>query len=409
MGAFPTALDSLPLASSANLALARFVQLSGLKKGLFSGSGLLYERAAMYGYGPRGTCSANGSCRLLKSRDTLLAVNLPRPCDWELVPAWLGPWIDDPDIAPQDWSALAHHCQTIAGKDLLTQAHCLGLAVASADVLPPAPPSPARHQRFGPSSKNQSRRRKNPPLVVDLSSLWAGPLCSHLLQQAGCRIIKVESPTRLDGARVGSPEFYRLLNQKKESIMLDFRSEADIRRLQNLIAHADIVIEASRPRALRDAGIHAESLIRSHPGLIWLSITGYGRHGSNAERIGYGDDAAAAAGLARIMYDATGKYQFAGDAIADPLTGISAALYAWQSLQAGGNELISISLLDTVSWCLHQELNTSRTNVLASCQQWLQIGNQLRSLYPAGIRTPTADCATPGQNTAAIFSELALS
>lgn len=401
-----SSLDSLPLATSANLAVASFAQLAGIKGKSFTGAELLYERAAMLGYTPGAEFSAGGSCHLIRCHDAVLAVNLPRESDWELIPAWLGPWLDDTNIAHGNWSALAYHCQGIAACNLLGQAHCLGLAVALASDLPPPPSHPARRQQFFPPNKTTSTRRKDAPIAVDLSALWAGPLCSHLLHQAGCRVIKVEGLNRLDGARTGFPGCYQLLNQGKESVVLDFGSESDMQLLKKLIARADIVIEASRPRALRNAGIYAEQWVQSQPGRVWLSITAYGRDSINGERIGFGDDTAAAAGLSHIMHEATGRYQFAGDAIADPLTGIHAALLVWQSLMTGGSELISISLRDTVSWCLHQELNRSRRDVLEHCLRWQQLGNGIGQLFPSGIRTPSAACAAPGQHNQAIFREL---
>ena len=295
-----TSLNSFPLAYSADLALAQLMQAMDIMHPPFTGASLLYERAFMLGLSPRCAVSANGSCHLLPCRDAMLAVNLPRHSDWELIPAWLGPCQSSQAIAPGDWASLKRSCQELDACDLLPQAHLLGLAVATADELPVPPPGPAhslsfRHHR----SATLPRRRKN-PLVIDLSSLWAGPLCSHLLQQAGCRVIKVEGLNRLDGARTGSPAFYRLLNQGKESVLLNFQCERDIGKLKQLIAHADIVIEASRPRALQNLGIVAEQCVETRPGLVWLSITAYGRYDTQGNRIGFGDDTAAAAGLSQL-------------------------------------------------------------------------------------------------------------
>lgn len=404
----PHSIDTLPLALSANLALARFKQLPSVKVDSLTGASLLYERAAMLRLTPSPPSSPNGSCHLLACRDALLAVNLPRSSDWELVPAWLGPWRDTPNIAPGDWAALEHPCRELVASDLLQQAHNLGLAVAVADELPPPPSQPVHIQRFPSGNAAAPRQLNSAPLVVDLSSLWAGPLCGYLLQQAGCRVIKIEGLNRLDGARTGSPDFYRLLNQGKESVVLDFQSAIGIERLKQLIAHADIVIEASRPRALHNLGIHAEQWLQSRSGRVWLSITGYGRQGVDGARIGFGDDTAAAAGLSQIMFEATGHHQIVGDAIADPLTGIHAALSAWQRYLAGGNALVSLSLRDTVSACLHSELNLARENVLESCRQWHRLGNQLHLFFPGGHRIPTAACAEPGQHNTPVLEELDL-
>ena len=129
------------------------------------------------------------------------------------------------------------------------------------------------------------------PLVIDLSSLWAGPLCAQLLAGCGARVIKVESTARPDGARRGPARFYDLLNVGKESVALDFRDPADRKRLHALLAQADIVIESARPRALEQLGIHAAQLLVARPGMVWLGITGYGRRAPMRDWIAYGDDA----------------------------------------------------------------------------------------------------------------------
>lgn len=398
----PHILDSLPLALSANSALEQYKQLTGLSGATFSGAELLYERMVMLGLSSQG----DSSCRLLPCRDALLAFNLPRSSDWEMLPALFGPWLDTPLIESQDWKALSQCCKTLKADDLLRQALILGLAVSTADRIPQPPISPARKQNF--KRVPVPALRKEAPLVVDLSSLWAGPLCCHLLQQAGCRVIKVEGSNRYDGARNGNLDFYHLLNQGKESVVFDFKSNTDIQRLIKLISMADIVIEASRPRAMRNLGIYAEQLAQSQPGLVWLSITGYGRDGDHADRIGFGDDSAAAAGLSSIMHVATGEYRIVGDAIADPLTGIYAALFAWQSYLAGGSEFISLSLMETVSYCLHEELRLAPDRLYESCRRWKQQGDKLPLQFTAPLRTPKSNYATPGQHNESVFKELDL-
>lgn len=190
---------------------------------------------------------------------------------------------------------------------------------------------PVRAEHLG------ERRVRDPAAlrVVDLSALWAGPLCARLLGLAGAQVVKVESTTRPDGARAGSPAFYRWLHGGHDSLVLDFASGA----LAEVIAGADIVIEASRARALRRLGVHAEEFLAARPGRVWVSITGYGR---DDDRIAFGDDAAVAGGLTGL--DAHGDPVFIGDALADPVTGIYAAHATAHSLATGGGELLSLSM-----------------------------------------------------------------
>jgi crotonobetainyl-CoA:carnitine CoA-transferase CaiB-like acyl-CoA transferase len=172
---------------------------------------------------------------------------------------------------------------------------------------------------------------------VDLLALWAGPLCARLLGLAGARVVKVESTTRPDGARFGSPGLYRWLHGGHESLVTDFVPGGG--GPAAIIAEADIVIEASRPRALRRLGVYAERFLAARPGRVWLSITGYGR---DDDRIAFGDDAAVAGGLAGR--DGDGAPVFLGDAIADPVTGIFAAQAVARSLADGGGELLGVSM-----------------------------------------------------------------
>jgi crotonobetainyl-CoA:carnitine CoA-transferase CaiB-like acyl-CoA transferase len=186
---------------------------------------------------------------------------------------------------------------------------------------------------------------------VDLSSLWAGPLAASLLGFAGARVIKVESVRRPDGARRGAPAFHDLMNAGKSSIAVDLRSSADRARLCALIATSDIVIESARPRALAQLGIDARAMVASVPGLTWVGITGYGRTGCGANWIAFGDDAAVAAGLATATGgDATPV--FCADAVADPLTGMHAAVAALASWQSGGGRVIDVALRDVVAHAL---------------------------------------------------------
>jgi crotonobetainyl-CoA:carnitine CoA-transferase CaiB-like acyl-CoA transferase len=199
-------------------------------------------------------------------------------------------------------------------------------------------------------------------VVVDLSSMWAGPLCARLLGLAGADVIKVETPGRPDGARAGERRFFDWLHGGHRSVVLDFRSEPGRRALGGLIAAADVVIEASRPRALAQLGL-APEMITHREGQVWLSITGYGRGDPAAsELVAFGDDAAVAGGLvgwpeAGLGDDGDwnrggwnrGEPVFCADAIADPLTGLCGALAVARSLANGGGQLIDLSMRDVAT------------------------------------------------------------
>ncbi|MFA7553840.1 MAG: CoA transferase [Spongiibacteraceae bacterium] len=301
---------------------------------------LLGERAAIAGLTRQGHISAGGACTLLKTSDGMLALNLVRKDDFDLLPAWLEQELNDKDD-------LAVPVRTRTTAVLLERARLLGLAVA----LVIAPQPSAGWYKSCTYAPVQSPR-KTVPLVVDLSSLWAGPLCGQLLSQCGARVIKVESNQRNDGARAGPEAFYHLMNAGKESVSLDLKSPLGVAQLRSLIEQADIVIESARPRGLEQMGIVARDILEAHPGKTWLSITGYGRSDPMRDWIAYGDDAGVAAGLSWLMGGDKGDPVFCGDAIADPLTGLHGALLAQAGWQNGGGQLLELTLHGVVAHCI---------------------------------------------------------
>jgi hypothetical protein len=323
---YPDGPPLVPPGRGAVVAASLAAQLGELTGGRVrvDGPALLAERAAFTGLGRRGAVSVGGSCRLLPTLDGLAAVSCARPDDPALLGALVGrPLPEDPWPAVTEW--LAGH----TGAELAERAELLGLAagvVGEARVSEEARQNSVMHSRVG--------------LVVDFSALWAGPLCAHLLGLAGARVVKVETPTRPDGARRGHPGFYRRLHAGHESVVLDPGTPAGRAAMADLVARADVVIEASRPRALARFGLDAEAAAAA--GTAWVSLTGYGRA---TDRVGFGDDVAAAAGL--VTLDPAGRPAFCGDALADPLTGLAAAVRA-----LSGPGLHDVSMAEVVAGTL---------------------------------------------------------
>ena len=212
----------------------------------------------------------------------------------------------------------------------------------------------------------------------------------------GAQVVKVESPSRPDGARAGHAGVFDLLNGGKSCVALDLASRGGREALYRLIARADIVIDAMRPRALRQLGLDADAVVRS--GATWVSITGHGREGEDACRIGFGDDAAVASGLASAMRAAWGEPMFAGDAIADPLTGLLAALAAWASWRKGGGSLIALSLRDTISFAV--SAGAAEGDMLTDWQRMAEADDQ--PLYP--VRRAAAAAGALGADNAMILA-----
>ena len=298
---------------------------------------LLGERAALRagGLGRQGNVSAGGGCRLLPARDGWVAVSLNRPDDWELLPALFR-------TAVTDWPGVEAAIAATPVAELSERATDLGLAVG---VLPSGPQPEDEQTRDGPwvITPTPGPARATAGLrVVDISALWAGPLCASLLHHAGAHVTTVESPSRPDGSRRGDPLMHRLLHAGHTMRSIDISAGRE--ELHGLIADADVVITSARPRALHQLGLDPFTWLDRRPGLTWVAVTAYGLTGPWCNRVGYGDDAAVAGGL--VVREPTPM--FCADAVADPVTGVYATVAALAVASTGGG-VIDVALRDVAA------------------------------------------------------------
>jgi crotonobetainyl-CoA:carnitine CoA-transferase CaiB-like acyl-CoA transferase len=177
--------------------------------------------------------------------------------------------------------------------------------------------------------------------VLDLSALWAGPLCARLLETRGALVRKIELVDRPDGARAGDPEFWRRLNGAKQEMAVQ-RAE-----LPRVVHGADVVVTSARPRGVEQLGLDLARRVRED-GLVWVSITGYGYESEWCGRVAFGDDASVAGGLA-VAAGGLEDPVFVGDAPADPLSGLHAARAAAELLEEGVGGLVDVSMRDVVA------------------------------------------------------------
>jgi hypothetical protein len=301
------------------------------------GVALLHERAAILGIAPNGTVSAGGTARLLPARDGWVAMNLARRTDVELLAAWMGYEWDGPA-----WDAVAAALSTMDAEPAAARAQLLGIPAAVAVAAPEVAATPVE-----PGSRGGVDPR---PLVVDLSALWAGPLCGRLLAARGARVVKVEDAARPDGARAGPPAFWDRLNAAKEQRALDFGAPAGRSALTRLLDQAAVVVTSARRRALEQLGLDLVRRVRVD-GLIWVAITGYGYEHEWRDRVAFGDDAAVAGGLA-VAAGGPDAPVFVGDAPADPLAGMTGAAVAARLLERGRGGFVDVALRDVVATAL---------------------------------------------------------
>ncbi|HKH03764.1 MAG TPA: CoA transferase [Acidimicrobiales bacterium] len=393
--------DGPPLIAPAGL-VARIAALGDAAGGA-DALALLAERAAIAGLSRRGRTSCGGATRLLRAAGGWVAVSLARQDDVDLVPAWFGLDTPPPDV----WAAVGREVGLRPAAVVVADGRLLGLPVA---LLGECAGGAGRRPGVLARRLGDAAPLGRPPLVLDLSSLWAGPLCAHLLGLAGARVVKVESTGRADGARRGPATFYDLLHAGHESVALDFGSAAGRSALRRLVGAADVVIAASRPRALVQLGIDAEAAVRD--GVRgWVSITGQGR---DSDAVSFGDDAAVAGGL--VAWTAGDPRTLAGaappgpsdaptpvfvaDAIADPLTGLAAAGAVRSTLEGGGRWLLDVSMAHVAA-----DIAGDRATSPASAEPWPP-GRDADAPAPIA-RRPAGRAARHGAHTARVLAELA--
>ena len=329
----------------------RFVERTALLSGMLSnltqcpvdGLDLLSERARFQrGLHRQGTVSCGGSTRLVMAADAVMAVALPRATDVEALSALFETTVSAEHGASEEiWALTASFLARLPSAHWIERAGLLGLAMTRLrEVAVPTVRSPAvRCRVLGRTASTTTTTA--PPVVVDLSALWAGPLCGRLLTLAGARVIKVEDLHRPDGARFGSPEFFEHLHRGQERVELDFATQRGREALCALIASSDVVIEGSRPRGLAALGINAEQMVLEGNVRAWVSITGFGRTGQHSNRVAFGDDAAVAGGL---VASSGGQACFFGDAPGDPLAGMVAAAAVLLSLRSSFKHLLDVPM-----------------------------------------------------------------
>lgn len=304
--------------------------------------------------------SVGGSAWILRAADGWFCVNLARTEDAGALPALVQGEVDY-----RDWGSVLEAFRKCAVDGLDERSALLGLP---ASRVPAAPlgEAPLGEEPLGEERSDQQvvarhgRKLLHPfvvtdtgsaqppdrPLVVDLTSLWAGPLCGALLAEAGCRVIKVEGVGRPDGARDGPEEFFDRLNAGKEMVAFDFTDPSDIEALRQLLMSADVVLEGSRPRVMDRLGINPYDLVRSQRN-CWISVTAYGRTGPWSNRVGFGDDVAASAGVVSRLGETP---RFVGDAIADPVGGLFAAAAAWHCLTNRRAAVVDVALREALAF-----------------------------------------------------------
>ncbi|MEV8388433.1 MULTISPECIES: CoA transferase [unclassified Streptomyces] len=218
----------------------------------------------------------------------------------------------------------------------------------------PAADSPAPQQP-GPD-------RPAPPLaglrVLDLATLFAGPLAATMLGDFGAEVIKVEHPRRPDPSRGHGPAkdgvglWWKLLGRNKRTITLDLSIPGGRDLLLGLAAGADVIIENFRPGTLEKWGLGWEELSTANPRLVLTRVTGFGQFGPYSHRPGFGTLAEAMSGFAAVTGEPDGPPTLPPFGLADSIAALATAYAVMTALNGraatGRGQVVDLAIIEPI-------------------------------------------------------------
>jgi crotonobetainyl-CoA:carnitine CoA-transferase CaiB-like acyl-CoA transferase len=194
--------------------------------------------------------------------------------------------------------------------------------------------------------------------IIDLSAIISGPMATQILADQGADVIKIEAPGPGDLVRYLGPQrngtnaMFTAVNRNKRAMVLNLKSPEGRQVLIDLVKTADVFVENFRPGAIERLGLGQEQLRAQNPGLIYVSMSGFGDTGPYAKRRVYDPVIQATSGFSYTQSNAaTSEPQLIQTLACDKTMAvtaaqaITAALYA--KARGKGGRLVEINMLDS--------------------------------------------------------------
>ena len=194
--------------------------------------------------------------------------------------------------------------------------------------------------------------------VLDLATLFAGPLAATMLGDFGAEVIKVEHPTKPDPSRGHGPSkdgiglWWKLLGRNKRTITLDLSKPGGRDTLLRLAATADVIIENFRPGTLEKWDLGWAELSAANPQLVLARVTAFGQFGPYAHRPGFGTLAEAMSGFAAITGEPDAPPTLPPFGLADSIAGLATAYAVMTALAArdrtGEGQVVDMAIIEPI-------------------------------------------------------------
>jgi crotonobetainyl-CoA:carnitine CoA-transferase CaiB-like acyl-CoA transferase len=190
--------------------------------------------------------------------------------------------------------------------------------------------------------------------VLDVSTLFAGPLAATFLGDFGADVIKVEHPRKPDAARAHGPAkdgvnlWWKTLGRNKRTVTLDLGKPAGAELLLALTRHADVLVENFRPGTLERWGLGPDVLHAANPKLVIARVTAFGQFGPYATRPGFGTLAEAMSGFAALTGEPDGPPTLPPFGLADGIAALATAYAIMVGLRAGVGQVIDTAIIEPI-------------------------------------------------------------
>lgn len=228
--------------------------------------------------------------------------------------------------------------------------------------------------------------------VVDFSHFIAGPICTMILGDLGADVVKIENAvTNGDALRTFQPQLlgesaaFIWANRNKRSVALDLSNAAARDVARELIAASDIVVENFSATVMKRFGLDYAAVSPENPGLIYCSISAYGRTGPLADRNGFDPVVQAESGFMALNGEPENGPQRTGPSVMDMATGMMASNAVLAALAArdrtGKGQQVEVALFDVAATML----GFHAMNYLVSGKVPLRFGNNSRDTAPMGV------------------------
>ncbi|WP_326669404.1 CoA transferase [Streptomyces canus] len=194
--------------------------------------------------------------------------------------------------------------------------------------------------------------------VLDLATLFAGPIAATMLGDFGAEVVKIEHPTKPDPSRGHGPSkdgvglWWKVLGRNKRTITIDLSKRGGRATFLRLAETADVVIENFRPGTLEKWDLGWPELSAVNPRLVLTRVTGFGQFGPYAHRPGFGTLAEAMSGFAAITGEPEAPPVLPPFGLADSVAGLATAYAVMTALAArdrtGEGQVVDMAIIEPI-------------------------------------------------------------